>query len=86
MVAISRRQQNFASRSQYILAKASRNRFCEALFFVYTTANFEGTLPPILGKQKAGITPSLCMNIQFLVLILQRSYQNSSRCWRPVLA
>lgn len=45
--SMSIEQSNFTARSQYILAKASRNRFCEALFFVYCPASFEVS-PPLI--------------------------------------
>ena len=48
---------------KHILASVFLNRFCESLFFVYCPANFAVAPPPFLGKQKAGISSSLCKNI-----------------------
>lgn len=53
----------FTLRSQAFLAGVLQNYFAEALFFAYCPANFEAAPPLILGKQKAGIAPSLCIDI-----------------------
>ena len=49
---------------RYILANIPQIRFGEALFFVYSTVNFEVAQATLEGKQMAGIAPSLCMDIQ----------------------
>ena len=56
---------NFLDFSQYIFASLLQNSFCEALFFAYCPAIFEGTPLLFLGKRKAGIAPSLRIKIHF---------------------
>ena len=53
----------FTLRSQAFLASSPRKCFCYFSFFAYCPANFEVAPPLISGKQKAGIAPSLCIDI-----------------------
>ena len=48
---------------RHILASVFQNPFWEALFFVTSTSAFEAAPPLFPGKQKAGISSSLCKNI-----------------------
>lgn len=50
---------------KHILASAPQTWFADAPFFVTSTAILEAAPPLFPGKQKAGISSSLCIKIQF---------------------
>ena len=71
---------------RHILASVFQDPFWEALFFVTSTANVEVAPTPILGKQKAGISSSLCIKIQFSTTFWSNRIRIRPVCHPPLPA